>query len=198
VANEVLHEIMSAPDKGIPQDLLRDARCVAIVPGLKRGAFIFGAKYGKGVMLCRAADGPGWTGPSTVRIEGGSFGFQVGGSETDIVMLVMNRRGAEKLEKSEFTLGGDASVAAGPVGRTANAHTDAWMRAKILAYSRSRGVFAGVALEGATLRSDDDDNKQLYGRPVSHEAILSGQVRAPAVADGLRKTLAKYSPRESA
>lgn len=196
-AHRVFHEIMAAPDKGIPEDLLAKAHCIGIIPGMKRGAFIVGGRYGKGVVLCRSQSGPGWTGPSTVRIEGGSFGLQIGGSEVDVVMLVMNEEGAKKLMKSEFTLGGDATVAAGPVGRSAEAETDAYMHAKILSYSRSRGVFAGVALQGATLRSDDDDNESLYGRPVKHEDILQGKVAPPPVANILVKTLNKYSSRES-
>jgi SH3 domain-containing YSC84-like protein 1 len=149
---EVLTEIMSAPDKGIPDELLDKAQCIVIVPGIKKAAFIVGGKYGKGFIECRRASGKGWSAPAAVKIEGGSFGFQIGGSETDAIMLVMNKRGAEKLLSSKFTLGADASVAAGPVGRTASAGTDLKMQAEILTYSRSRGVFAGVALDGATLR----------------------------------------------
>jgi lipid-binding SYLF domain-containing protein len=192
-ANRVFQEIMTAPDKGIPQDLLADAHCIGIIPGMKHGGFIVGARYGKGVVLCRSQSAAGWTGPSTVRLEGGSVGLQIGGGEVDVVMLIMNEEGAKKLMESEFTLGADATVAAGPVGRSAEAETDAYMHAKILSYSRSRGIFAGVALEGATLRSDDDDNRNLYGRPIEHEAILRGKVEAPRAADGLIQTLNKYS-----
>src|SRR5574341_34459 len=137
----VFDEIMGIKERTIPQELLDRAECVVIVPGLKKAAFIFGAKYGKGVISCRPENGEGWSGPATIRIEGGSFGLQLGGSETDVVMLVMNKRGAEKLLSSRFTLGGDLNVAAGPVGRTAEAQTDAQMRTEILAYSRSRGLF---------------------------------------------------------
>jgi lipid-binding SYLF domain-containing protein len=158
---EVLHEIMSAPDKGIPDDLLDKAQCVVIVPGMKKAAFIVGAKYGRGFIECRRASGKGWSAPAAIKVEGGSFGFQIGGSETDAIMLVMNKRGAEKLLESKFTLGGDASVAAGPVGRTASANTDAKMQAEILTYSRARGVFAGIALDGATLRPDHEANAEL-------------------------------------
>jgi lipid-binding SYLF domain-containing protein len=192
----VLNEIMAAPDKGIPRDLLADAHCIAIIPSLKRGAFIFGAEYGKGVASCRGKGNVGWTGPSTVRIEGGSFGLQIGGAETDLVLLVMDDQGAEKLMNSKFTLGGDATVAAGPVGRSAKAQTDATMNAKILAYSRSRGVFVGIALEGATLRPDNSDNRQLYSRNVEHKEILMGQVATPAAGTVLVQTLNRYSVQE--
>jgi lipid-binding SYLF domain-containing protein len=192
----VLREIMSMPDKGIPQNLLEKAHCVAIVPSLKKGAFVVGAQYGKGIITCRDQEGAGWTGPSTIRIEGGSFGFQIGGSETDLVLLVMNERGADKLMKSEFTLGADATVAAGPVGRSAQAETDVLMRAEILSYSRSHGIFAGVALKGATLRQDDSDNRKLYGREVTPTEILQGKVGAPPASQGLIETLNRYSSRE--
>src|ERR1700728_130321 len=139
---DMLTEIMSAPDKGIPQDLLGKAQCVVLVPGLKKGAFIVGAKYGKGFMLCRKPGGVGWSAPAAIRVEGGSVGFQIGGSETDVVMLVNSQPGAKKLLESKFTLGADASVAAGPVGRTSSAETDAQLHAEILTYSRARGVFA--------------------------------------------------------
>jgi SH3 domain-containing YSC84-like protein 1 len=193
----VLDEIMAAPDKGIPRDLLSKANCVAIIPSMKRGGFIFGARYGKGVVSCRGEGGKGWTGPSTVRVEGGSFGLQIGGSATDVVLLVMNERGSEELMKDEFTLGGDASVAAGPVGRSVEAGTDVLMNAKILAYSRSRGIFAGAVVGGGTLRSDDTDNWRLYGREVDHEEILQGKVGIPPVAHGLINTLSRYSAQES-
>jgi lipid-binding SYLF domain-containing protein len=196
-ATRVLDEIMTAPDKGIPQDLLSNANCIAIIPSMKRGGFIFGARYGKGVVTCRGEGGKGWTGPSTVRVEGGSFGLQIGGSATDLVLLVMNERGSEKLMKDEFTLGGDAAVAAGPVGRSVEAGTDVLMNAKILAYSRSRGIFAGAVIGGATLRSDDTDNWRLYGRAVDHEDILQGRVEIPPVAHGLINTLSRYSTQES-
>jgi lipid-binding SYLF domain-containing protein len=195
-ATEVFGEIMAAPDKGIPLDLLERAHCIGIVPELKKGGFIVGAQYGVGIALCRGRDGSGWTGPSTIRVEGGSFGLQIGGGEIDVVFLVMNDEGARELMKSEFTLGGDASVMAGPVGRSAKAETDAHMQAKILSYSRSRGVFAGVALSGATLRSDDDANRQLYGRPVKHEDILQGREMPPAVAAQLISVLKGYSKKE--
>src|SRR5205823_2589366 len=149
---EVLTEIMAAPDKGIPDELLDRSQCVVIVPGLKKGAFIVGGQYGRGFIECRHASGKGWSAPAAIKVEGGSFGFQIGGQETDAIMLVMNKRGADKLLSSKFTLGADASVAAGPVGRTSSANTDAKMHAEILSYSRARGVFAGISLAGATLR----------------------------------------------
>jgi lipid-binding SYLF domain-containing protein len=170
---DVLTEIMAAPDKGIPQDLLDKSECMVIVPGLKKGAFIIGGKYGKGFMSCRRA-GAGWSAPGAVRVEGGSFGFQIGGSETDVVLLVMNEGGVKKLLSSKFTVGVDASAAAGPVGRTSSAATDAQMHAEILTYSRARGLFAGVSLEGATLRPDEDWNKELYGKPMTNQEIVTG------------------------
>src|SRR4029077_11372588 len=170
-AATVFSEVMSAPDKGIPQELLENAHCIVIVPGLKTAAFVFGGKYGKGYLSCRSKNGTGWSAPGTVRIEGGSVGFQIGGSETDLIMLVMNDRGEDKLLSSKFTLGAEGSVAAGPVGRTATAQTDAQMHAEILSWSRSQGLFAGVALEGATLREDLDDNAALYGQKLENRHI---------------------------
>jgi len=192
-AQTVFSEIMSANDKGIPRDLLAKAHCLVIVPSVKRAGFIVGGQYGVGVAMCRQPGGAGWTGPSTVKVEGGSFGLQIGGGETDVVMMVMNETGANKLMKSEFTLGGEGAVMAGPVGRSASAETDAYLRAEILSYSRSRGLFAGVALKGSTLRSDDSDNKKLYGKEVRHEDILRGKVPAPAVAKPLIDTVARLS-----
>jgi lipid-binding SYLF domain-containing protein len=195
-AATTLSEVMSAPDKGIPQDLLESAHCVVVVPGLKKGAFIVGGKYGRGFMTCRRASGTGWSAPAGVKVEGGSVGFQIGGSETDAVMLVMNEKGAQKLLESKFTLGGDASVAAGPVGRTSSANTDLKMTAEILTYSRARGVFAGVALDGATLRPDEDANEELYGEKVSNRDIVMGKVKKPLASDPLRAQLNKYSRHE--
>jgi lipid-binding SYLF domain-containing protein len=193
---EMLTEIMSAPDKGIPQDLLSKAHCVVLVPGLKKGAFIVGAKYGKGFMLCRKASGVGWSAPAAVRVEGGSVGFQIGGSETDVVMLVNSEPGVKKLLQDKFTLGADASVAGGPVGRTSSAETDAQLHAEILTWSRSRGAFAGVSLEGATLRPDEDWNTELYGKPLTNKEIVLGDTPAPAAAAKLIATLDKYSSRK--
>jgi lipid-binding SYLF domain-containing protein len=196
-AKAVFEEIMTSEDKGIPRDLLAKAHCIVIVPSVKRGGFIVGAQYGKGVATCRQPGGTGWTGVSTVRMEGGSFGLQIGGGETDVIMVVMNETGANKLMKSEFTLGGEGAVMAGPVGRAASAETDAHLRAEILSYSRSRGLFAGIALKGSTLRSDDKDNAELYGKAVRHEDILRGRVAASATASPLLGTLSRYSSMEA-
>ena len=188
-------EIMGTPDKSIPQDLLEKSQCVVLVPGLKKGAFIVGGKYGKGFATCRKAGG-GWSAPAAMRVEGGSFGFQIGGSETDVVMLVMNESGMKKLMSSKFTLGGEASVAAGPVGRESTAQTDAWMRAEILSWSRTRGVFAGISLQGATLRQDVDDNMEMYGRKYETPDLVKGDVAVPADAAKLMGLLNKYSAKK--
>src|SRR5947209_2141494 len=195
-AAAVFTEVMGAPDKGIPQELLENAHCIVIVPALKTAAFIFGGKYGKGYLSCRNTNANGWSAPGTVRIEGGSVGFQIGGSETDLIMLVMNARGADKLLSSKFTLGAEGSVAAGPVGRTATAQTDAQMHADILSWSRSQGMFAGLALEGATLRQDLDDNRALYGKKLENRQIVTQGVRPPKAAAKLLALLNKYSTRE--
>jgi len=196
VASTVLSEIMAAPDKGIPEELLEKAHCIVIVPDLKTAAFGAGGKYGKGYLSCRNKSGAGWSAPGTVRIEGGSVGFQIGGSSSDLVMLIMNERGADKLMASKFTLGGEASAAAGPVGRTATAQTDAQMRADILSWSRTQGLFAGVALEGATLRQDLDDNAKLYGKRLENRTIVTKGVRVPRAATGLINLLNHYSVKE--
>lgn len=195
-AAAVFSEVMATPDKGIPQDLLSNAHCIVIVPGLKTAAFLFGAKYGKGYLSCRNKNGVGWSAPGTVRIEGGSVGFQIGGSETDLIMLVMTERGADKLLSSKFTLGAEGSVAAGPVGRTATAQTDAQMHAEILSWSRSQGLFAGIALEGATLRQDLDDNADLYGTKLENREIVTTSVHSPEAAERLIGLLNKYSSQE--
>jgi len=191
-AADVFHEIMATPDKGIPQDLIAKAACVVIVPGMKKGAFIVGAQYGKGFTICRR-EHAGWGAPAAVRVEGGSFGFQIGGSSTDVVMLIMNQHGMRELDKDKFTLGADASVAAGPVGRTAAADTDAAMTAEILSWSRSKGIFAGIALKGATLRPDMDDNKELYGQRLNSKEILMTTMAPPEAARPLIAELDKYS-----
>jgi lipid-binding SYLF domain-containing protein len=195
-AASVFSEIMATPDKGIPQDLLEKAHCIVIVPGLKTAGFIVGGKYGKGYLSCRNKSGSGWSAPATVRIEGGSVGFQIGGSTTDLIMLVMSERGADKLLSSKFTLGAEGSVAAGPVGRTATAQTDAQMRAEILSWSRSQGLFAGLALEGATLRQDLDDNATLYGKKLENRDIVTSGRPAPKSAEPLMALLNKHSARE--
>lgn len=191
---QVLTEIMATPDKGIPEDLLDKAHCIAIVPGVKKGAFIVGAQFGKGFLSCRV--GRAWSAPAAIRMEGGSFGFQIGGSETDVVMLVMNDRGAEKMLSSQFTLGGEGEVAAGPVGRTASAETDAKLTAEILTWSRARGVFAGIALKGATLRQDLDDNEALYGKRLDNRDIVNSHMKSPPAAAKLMMLLRRYSPGE--
>jgi lipid-binding SYLF domain-containing protein len=195
-AASVFSEVMATPDKAIPQDLLEKAYCIVIVPDLKTGAFVVGGKYGKGFLSCRSRTGSGWSAPAAVRIEGGSFGFQIGGSSTDVIMLVMSQRGAEKLLQSKFTLGGEASAAAGPVGRTATAQTDAQMHAEILSWSRSQGLFAGVALEGATLREDLDDNAALYGEKLENRDIVTNGRAAPVSAAPLMVLLNKYSEQQ--
>ena len=192
-AAAVFQEIMSTPDRSIPQDLLDKAHCIVIVPGLKKGAFIIGAKYGKGFLSCRTATGKGWSAPGTIRVEGGSVGLQIGGSESDVIMLVMNERGASKLLSSKFTLGGEGEVAAGPVGRQASAQTDAAMRAEILSWSRARGVFAGISLQGATLRQDLDDNAVIYGKKLANKQIVQSGVAVPKAAEPLISLLNKYS-----
>ena len=195
-ATEVLTEVMGTPEKAVPSDLLSKAHCVAIIPGVKKVGLGLGGKYGKGVITCRGQGGNGWTGPSTVRIEGGSVGFQIGGSSTDVILLVMNKKGKDKLLASKVTLGAEAAVAGGPVGRSAQAQTDAQMHAEILSYSRSRGAFAGISLEGATLRPDNDDNKAIYGKEVTPTDILSGKVAGPASTKVLSAALTKYSAKE--
>lgn len=196
-AAEVLKEIMATPDKGIPKDLLDKAACVVIVPNLKKGAFIIGAKYGRGFILCRNKNGRGWSAPGGVKVEGGSVGFQIGGSETDIIMLLMNEGAIDKLLSSKFTIGGDASVAAGPVGRTSSAKTDAQLHAQLLSYSRARGLFAGVSLDGATLRPDDDANKDMYGKKMSNQEVVLGNVKPPRTAARLIAELNRYSSRRA-
>jgi SH3 domain-containing YSC84-like protein 1 len=195
-AAAVLSEVMATPDKGIPQDLLQKAHCIVIVPDLKTAAFVVGGKYGKGYLSCRRGNGEGWSAPATVRIEGGSVGFQIGGSSTDLIMLVMTERGSQKLLESKFTLGAEGSVAAGPVGRTATAQTDVQMHADILSWSRSQGLFAGIALQGATLRQDLDDNTTLYGKPLDNREIVTKGVAAPPAATTLIALLNRYSATE--
>jgi SH3 domain-containing YSC84-like protein 1 len=187
----VLHEMSQASDEGIPQDLLRKARCVIVVPGLKKVAFIGGGKYGRGYVSCMTRKG--WSPPAAVRIEGGSFGLQLGGSSTDVIMLVLNEGGMKKLLSDKFTLGGEAAAAAGPVGRDTSANTDVLMTAEILSWSRSHGVFAGLSLEGATLRQDQDENAKLYGKPLTNEEILTGTVKRPATAGPFLAQLQHFS-----
>ena len=195
-AAEVFQDIMSAPDRGVPQDILAKAQCVGIIPGVKKAGFIVGAKYGKGVLVCKTDHG--WSAPDTVIVEGGSFGLQIGASETDVVLVVQNRDGENKLMQDKFTIGASAGAMAGPVGRTAQAETDAQLHAEILSYSRSRGLFAGIDLGGATLRPDHEDNRALYGRDVTPKEILTGVVSPPAAANALYSELNRYSSGTSA
>lgn len=196
-AADLLTDMMKASDKGVPQDLLNKAECVVMVPGLKKGGFIVGAKYGRGFAVCRKTGGTGWTAPAGVKIEGGSVGFQIGGSEQDVLLLVMNDSGMKHLISDKFTIGGEATAAAGPVGREAAAQTDAKMRAEILSYSRSRGLFAGLALQGATLRPDTDANQELYGSALSNKDILMGNQKSPAAAAKIDALLNRNSARQT-
>jgi len=195
-ASMVINEIMQTPDKGIPSELLEKAVCVGIVPSQLKAAFIVGGTYGRGVLVCREHGNGHWGAPSMFTMGGGSFGFQIGAKATDVVFLVMNPQGAKKLLQDKVKLGADASVAAGPVGRTASGDTDLQLHAEILSYSRSRGAFAGVALKGAVLKQDTDDNTDLYGHPVQPEnVLLKGTVKPPTeAAERLDATLARYSP----
>lgn len=195
---DVLMDMMHASDKGIPQDLMNKAQCVVVIPNMKKAGFIWGAKYGRGYAVCRQRGGAGWTAPAGMRIEGGSFGLQIGGSESDAVVLVNSESGMKHLISDKFTLGGDASVAAGPVGRDASAQTDAALHAEMLSYSRSRGIFAGIALEGATLRPDKDADRELYGRDVTNREILTGGgIKPPAAAAKLERALNRESAYKS-
>jgi SH3 domain-containing YSC84-like protein 1 len=189
-AGLVLTEMAGMGDKGIPTSLIAKAQCVVIIPSLKKAAFVVGAQYGRGYISCRK-EGT-WSGPGGIRVEGGSVGFQIGGSATDVVLLVMNQRGVDKILSNEFKVGADATVAAGPIGREASAQTDITMRAEMLAWSRARGVFAGIALQGSTLREDSGENKELYGREVTNREIVTGKVDAPKIAEDFLKALSKY------
>ena len=190
-AATVLDEIMGTPDKGIPKEILESAKCVAVVPSMIKGGFIIGARYGKGVATCRTRSG--WSAPAPLTIAGGSWGLQFGGEGVDLVMLVMNDKGMQNLLASKFKLGAEGSVAAGPVGRQAEANTDWKMRAEVLTYSRSRGVFAGLELNGAVIKQDDDDTRVLYGKGVPFKTILAGNVPAPAGTHRFVATVSKYA-----
>ena len=191
---DTLTDMMKASDKGIPQDLIDKARCVVVVPGMKKAGFIFGGKYGRGFAVCRRQGGSGWSAPAGMRVEGGSVGFQIGGSETDVVLLVMNDGGMKHLLSDKFTIGGEATGAAGPVGRDASAQTDVVMKAEMLSYSRSSGLFAGISLDGATLRPDGDTNKELYRRDTTNREILTDHFKTPAVAGKFERALHRESP----
>jgi lipid-binding SYLF domain-containing protein len=192
----VLSEIMATPDKSIPQDLLQKAQCIVVVPDEKGAAFLVGAKFGTGYLSCRKTSGTGWSAPATIRIEGGSIGFQIGAKETDVIMLIMNEGGERKLMESKFTLGGDASVAAGPVGRSSSAQTDAQLHAEVLSWSRTKGLFAGLSLEGATLRPDVDDNAKLYGARLDSRQIVTTRTKLPKAAARFVAELNKDSDQE--
>lgn len=196
-ATDVVNILMQSGDQVIPQELLDKSECVVVIPGMVKGAFIVGGQYGRGFVSCRKANGVGWTAPGAVKLEGGSIGFQIGGQATDIVLLVMNRKGADKMMTSKFTLGGDVSVAAGPVGRTSTAETDALMRAEILSWSRSRGVFAGISLKGSTMREDNEAIEALYGKQYKNKDIVASGLAVPAPATAMIAALNKYSSRKA-
>jgi len=191
---DTLRDAMRASDHGIPHDIMDHARCVIVIPGMKKAGFIVGAKYGRGFAVCRRQGGAGWSAPAGIRSEGGSFGFQIGGSDTDVVLLVNGDRGMKHLLEDKFTLGTEATVAAGPVGRDASAQTDAELHAEMLSYSRSHGLFAGVSLEGATMRPDEPTNKELYGRDATNREILTGDFKTPAMAAKFEHALNRESP----
>jgi len=198
-AASVLKEVMGIPEKGIPGDLLDKCTCVAVIPSMKKAGFIVGGAYGKGVISCRTNEGKGpWSAPSMLLLQGGSIGLQIGAQAVDLVLVVMNLKGLESLLDSKFTLGGDASVAAGPVGRTASAETDAWMTAKILAYSRSRGIFGGLTLKGNAIRPDRDANQVLYGKQVSaRDILLRRSTDIPRDAQIFVDQLTRISPKKT-
>jgi lipid-binding SYLF domain-containing protein len=196
----VLKEILGTPDKGIPRDLIDKAECVIVYPSVKKAGFIVGGEYGRGAITCRTGEGfrGPWSAPAMFALEGGSVGFQIGGEATDFVLLVMNEKGADSVLSSKVKLGADASAAAGPVGRTTSAETDITMKAEILSWSRARGVFGGVSLEGSTMRSDDGGNKSLYGKELSAKDIVrEGKVQAPDSGKPLMDLLEKTSPKHA-
>jgi SH3 domain-containing YSC84-like protein 1 len=189
-ASKVIDEIQAAPDKGIPEEIMSSADCVAVIPSMLKGGFVFGANYGKGIATCRR--GNAWSAPAPIRIEGGSWGLQIGGQAVDLVMLVMNQKGMNQLLQSKFKVGADVSAAAGPVGRHAEGTTDWKMRAQVLTYSRARGAFAGITLNGAVLKQDEDDTRALYGRMIPFATILSGSVPAPTGTQAFLANVARY------
>lgn len=195
-ATETLEEMTKIPEKGIPQDLLNRASCVVVIPNLKKGGFIVGAEYGVGFFSCRRSSGVGWSAPGSIRISGGKFGLLIGAAETDVVMLVMNKSGMDHLLSDKFQIGGEASAAAGPVGRTAAAMTDAEMHAEILTYSRSRGVFGGLDITGAAVTEDQKQNEEMYGRKLNNKEIVTGNVRTPADAHSFIRALDHLSNRK--
>lgn len=190
---ETLGDMMRASDKGIPQDLLNKAHCVVVVPGMKKAGFIIGAQYGRGFAACRRPGGAGWSAPAAIRVEGGSVGFQIGATETDIILLVMNDTGMRHLLSDKFTIGADATGAAGPVGRDISAQTDAVLNAEMLSYSRTHGLFAGISLQGATLRPDSSSDHELYGHDVTNREILTSDVPTPEIARHFEHALNRES-----
>ena len=195
-ATDTLHEIMAAPDHSIPRDLLDRSRCIVIVPGMKKAAFIVGGEYGRGFAMCRNAGH--WSAPAPLRLAGGSFGLQLGGDSTDIILLAMNERGMQRLLSDKFKIGADVNAAAGPVGREATANTDVLMRAEMLSWSRSRGLFAGAALDGTVVEHDGGETEKLYGRQMDNHAILAGDVRTPEAARILTHEMDMIAPASSA
>jgi SH3 domain-containing YSC84-like protein 1 len=196
-AADLVTDMMNASDKGIPQDLLNRSECVVLMPGMKQAAFVLGAKFGRGFAMCRRANGTGWTAPAAMRVEGGSVGFQIGASEQDVLLLIMNESGMKRLLADKFTVGAEMTAAAGPVGRNATAQTDAVMRAEMLSYSRSRGLFAGISLNGATLRPDADANEEMYGKAITNKEIITSDIKPPAAADKLENLMDRNSVRKT-
>ena len=189
-ASAVIREIMSTPDKGIPGSILSGASCVVVIPSYKKGAFIVGAQYGQGVATCRTPRG--WSAPVFVQLAGGSFGFQIGGQSTDLVLVAMNQNGLQDMLKNKFKIGGDAAAAAGPVGRNAQAGTDWKLNAEFLSYSRAKGLFAGINLDGTVLSQNQDDTRTFYGTDLPFDTILKGNQKTPPAAMGFVRTVAKY------
>jgi lipid-binding SYLF domain-containing protein len=192
-AKNVIDQIMSVPDKAIPNQIAEGATCIGVIPGVKKGAFVVGGEYGQGVVTCRT--GHGWSAPVFIKLEGGSFGFQIGGQSTDLVLVAVNQKGFQDLLKSKFKIGGDASAAAGPVGRDAQAGTNWKLQSELLTYSRAKGLFAGVDLNGAVIDQNTTDTKQLYGSDIPFNRILSGSVPTPAAAQPFVRTVRKYFTR---
>lgn len=189
-ARSIINEIMQTPDKGIPDSIVKQATCIAVVPSLKKAAFIIGGQYGQGVVTCHTAHG--WSGPVFIRMAGGSFGFQIGAQGTDLVLVAINEKGLQDLLKDKFKIGGDASASAGPVGRTAQASTDLKLGAELMTYSRSKGLFVGIDLDGTTVSQNDEDTNTFYGGPHTFEQILKGHVVPPPAAQPFQRTVAKY------
>jgi lipid-binding SYLF domain-containing protein len=189
-SKSVMEQIMAADDRSIPLNILEDATCVAVVPGMLKGAFIFGGQYGQGVVTCRT--GHGWSGPVFIRMAGGSFGLQIGGQSTDLILVAVNDKGLQDLLKSKFKIGADASAAAGPVGRAGQAATDWRMNAELLSYSRNKGIFAGIDLDGTSVSQNKEDTELFYGAPQHFETVLKGEVAVPPGAEDFVRTVAKY------